>query len=716
MVTDETPVGVKDEAQVLLQTDDTELPVVGTVSAFKITSNTPNANIPIKWNEDAKKLMKEGQSYELLIPFVQFDGDEVLANACDGLVSFTVKIVPEYLTWKGSNSDAWYNDGNWHRSTKAELYKDDKDANEDVNGNTDVENAFSPLYFSKITIDPKGSNVLTLEDIASSGNAPIDGLDGSKATSNIQYDMAVTDENGGISSYYVNKVDQIYFKPEAKLMDQHYLNYEKAWVEFEIANNAKRWMASPLQDVYAGDIYAPNNGKQETEAFKDINYTTDSYSRWTPAFYQKAWNKAIQYFPQNPTDGNTGAEEVAAVKSNWSIEYNDVRVPYKIGKGFYLSVEDVPTTDGTETALVRLPKADTEYAYEAKSSLRSGEGLDKTDSGKLVEFTDGKYTLTLDKDVDGDGTHFLVGNPFMTYLNMEVFLNANEEVLAPKYWTLANGAPDASVGTPDVDFEDESTNGTVAPMQAFFVELSDAAKASTDAKSITFTPAMMSATETPATEATTKSASATNPVITLTAERGDVKSKASLLAYDKADNGYKADEDAVVLLDSELDAPMVYTVSGSKAAQVNAVKSIRNIGLGVYNETNDEVTLTIEGLSRLAEPLYLYDAHTRKSVKLEDDSYSLQVAGDSHGRYFLRDSELGSELENTISIYSARRGQVIVSSLRPVKEIKVFGLNGSQARQFSVNTTQYSFDLPAGIYMIHASDGEQAHTEKVIVR
>lgn len=660
--------------------------------------------------------MKEGQSYELLIPFVQFNGDEVLASACDGLVSFTVKIVPEYLTWKGSNSDAWYNDRNWHRSTKAELYKDDKAADEDVNGNTDVENAFSPLYFSKITIDPEGSNVLTLEDIASSGNAPIDGLDGSKATSNIQYDMAVTDENGGISSYYVNKVDQIYFKPEAKLMDQHYLNYEKAWVEFEIANNAKRWMASPLQDVYAGDIYAPNNGKQETEAFKNIEYNTDSYSRWTPAFYQKAWNQAIQYFPKNPTDGNTGAEEVAAVKSNWSIEYNDVRVPYTIGKGFYLSVENVPTTDGTETALVRLPKADTEYAYETKSSLRSDEGLDKTNSGKLVEFTDGKYTLTLDESVDGDGTHFLVGNPFMTYLNMETFLDANKEVLAPKYWTLANGAPNASVGTPDVDFEVGSTNGTVAPMQAFFVELkSDAAKASTDAN-ITFTPAMMSATEVSATEATTKSASATNPVITLTAERGDVKSKASLLTYDKADNGYKADEDAVVLLDSELDAPMVYTVSGSKAAQVNAVKSIRNIGLGVYNETNDEVTLTIEGLSRLAEPLYLYDAHTRKSVKLEDDSYSLQVAGDSHGRYFLRDSELGSELENTISIYSARRGQVIVSSLRPVKEIKVFGLNGSQARQFSVNTTQYSFDLPAGIYMIYAGDGEQAHTEKVIVR
>lgn len=106
----------------------------------------------------------------------------------------------------------------------------------------------------------------------------------------------------------------------------------------------------------------------------------------------------------------------------------------------------------------------------------------------MVEFTDGKYTLTLDESVDGDGTHFLVGNPFMTYLNMETFLDANKEVLAPKYWTLANGAPNASVGTPDVDYEVGSTNGTVAPMQAFFVELkSDAAKASTDAN-ITFTP------------------------------------------------------------------------------------------------------------------------------------------------------------------------------------------------------------------------------------
>ena len=706
------PYGEDNDVTVYLNDNTPEFKPIADLIALDAT--TAGGKLSIKFHNNAAQYFKEGQDeYRLYIPFGEYlDGGEI-DGSCGGYAELTLKIVPEYLTWKGGIDAVWYNDNNWNQSTEADLYMGNK-GQTDANGNDDVTNAFTPLYFTKITIPKEAVLSLSQENV---GTLNL----GDKATANIQYDMVVNNTGAGNSievvPYYGNKVEQIYFKPEAKLMNQHFLNYGKAWVEFEIANDQKRWMASPLQDVYAGDIYAPKNGKQDTEAFKEIEYTTDFHSRWTPAFYQKAWNKAIQYFPQNPTVGNTGAEEVAAVKSNWSIEYNDVRVPYTIGKGFYLSVENVPTTDSDGgTALVRLPKADTGYAYEAKSSLRSGEGLDKTNSGKLVEFTEGKYTLPLDEDVDGDGTHFLVGNPFMTYLNMEAFLNANEEVLAHKYWTLTNGAPNASVGTPDVDFNGESKEGAVAPMQAFFVELKEEAEASAETKSITFTPDMMSATEAPATEVTTKSASATNPVITLTAERGDVKSKASLLTYDKADNGYKADEDAVVLLDSELDAPMVYTVSGSKAAQVNTVKSIRNIGLGVYNETNDEVTLTIEGLSRLAEPLYLYDAHTRKSVKLEDDSYSLRVAGDSHGRYFLRDSELGSELENTISIYSARHGQVIVSSLRPVKEIKVFGLNGSQVRQFSVNTTQYSFDLPAGIYMIHAGDGEQAHTEKVIVR
>ncbi|WP_455636054.1 T9SS type A sorting domain-containing protein [Parabacteroides sp.] len=691
---------------------------IADLTALKATKS--GGKLSIQFRNNIAQFFKEGKDeYRLYIPFGEYSDEgatQQIEGSCGGYAELTLKIVPEYLTWKSAANAVWYNDDNWSQSTKEELYMGDKDAT-DANGDDDVTDAFTPLYFTKITI-PDGE-VLNLENEKSLQLEEEDNRLNLGETTTIQYDMAVnnTGEDNAIKvvPYYGNKVEQIYFKPNAKLMNQHYLDYGKAWVEFEIDNTEKRWMTSPLQDVYAGDMYAPNaKGKQETAAFTDINYTKDTYSRWTPAFYQKVWNKAIEYATDET--GNT-MEPVETVKSNWSIEYNDVRVPYKIGKGFYLSVEDVPTTNGGDgTALVRLPKADaiTDYEYEAKTKaavLRADEDYLKTNSGKLVELTNDSYSLALE-NVDGDETHFLVGNPFMTYLDMKKFLSGNANVLANKYWTLENGSSNAVVGTPDVDFEGESTTGTVEPMQAFFVELKDGGTT----KEITFTPAMMSATAIPASGTSTKSYFATSPALTITAERGETKSVATLRTSDKADNSYNAAEDAIVLLDSELDAPMAYTVAGSKAAQVNAVKSIRNIGLGVYNDAGDEATLTIEGLSRLPETLYLYDAHTLKSVKLEGDSYSLQVSGDSHGRYFLRDSDLGTELENTISIYSAQRGKVIVSSLRPVKDIKVVTLSGSQVRQFSVNTTQYTFNLPAGIYMIYASDGEREHTEKVIVR
>ena len=302
------------------------------------------------------------------------------------------------------------------------------------------------------------------------------------------------------------------------------------------------------------------------------------------------------------------------------------------------------------------------------------------------------------------------------------FLKANNDVLENKFWTLDRTNGSIVVGTPDVEWEGTDTDGQhidlstvsyVAPMTAFFVEL----KKEATSKEIKFTTSMIVQKPADGTENVyTKSYSATNPTLTITAERGETKSVAKLVTSDTADNGYETSEDAVVLLDSELDAAMVYTVSGSRAAQVNAMKEISNVGLGIYNENDDEATVTISGLSQMASPLYLYDAQTRKSVELSGDSYTMQITGDSHGRYYLRNSAMADELENTISIYSAQRGQVIVSALQPVKEIKVFNVSGALVRQFSVNTTQYTFPIQSGLYIIYASDGEQEQTEKVIVR
>ena len=63
--------------------------------------------------------------------------------------------------------------------------------------------------------------------------------------------------------YYGNKVNKIYFQP--KPADEPALSGYEKLVEFEMSNTEKRWFASPQQNVYAGDFYAPqDNGRQET--------------------------------------------------------------------------------------------------------------------------------------------------------------------------------------------------------------------------------------------------------------------------------------------------------------------------------------------------------------------------------------------------------------------------------------------------------------------
>ncbi len=85
---------------------------------------------------------------------------------------------------------------NWNQSTKAELYKDNKAAETDVNGDDDVRTLLLRCTSRRSRLSGGEQCELIPRDMASSGNAPIDGLDGSKATSNIQYDMAVTKRTG----------------------------------------------------------------------------------------------------------------------------------------------------------------------------------------------------------------------------------------------------------------------------------------------------------------------------------------------------------------------------------------------------------------------------------------------------------------------------------------------------------------------------------------
>lgn len=237
--------GIPQTGDVTIRLDSVELnyPEVGEVTTLNI-SNTNQANtVSFYLSADAGRYMEEGKQYRILIPFVQYDSnDQVLASECDGWISLPVKVVPEYQTWKGGATGKWYNDeSSWAFSTRSELYNKD-----DVTNTTENRYSYSPLYFTKITI-PEGSE-LALED-KEPGTGVIDLTGTSGATTNIQYDLAVEDNTGNVGAYYINNVNQIYFKPNATLYRQDYLTYKKAWVDFEMTKGTPYWMASPLKDV-----------------------------------------------------------------------------------------------------------------------------------------------------------------------------------------------------------------------------------------------------------------------------------------------------------------------------------------------------------------------------------------------------------------------------------------------------------------------------------
>ena len=328
---------------------------------------------------------------------------------------------------------------------------------------------------------------------------------------------------------------------------------------------------------------------------------------------------------------------------------------------------------------------------------------------------------------DGDGKHFLLGNPYMYPLDIVRFLKENEAILEQKYWTL-DVKEGLVVGTPDVAWEggnvtDATSGAVIASMQAFFVELKDAAKTKaegtatgTDLKVVNFDPSMMQG-ESEKVSSSLRTATAKNPVLRLTAERDAYRSTALLMRQDDAANSYEADKDAVILLDTELEEiPQVYTIAGTRAVGVNVVRRIDQVPLGVYaGEGKGEVTLTIEGIGDWAETLYLYDAVTRKSTELSDNTYTLRLDGSSHGRYFLSaGSPTGNEgVDNveSISVYSAVSGRIVASASEALKRIQVFTPMGRLVRTLYPARPTYTFDLPAGIYIIRT---EIAYDQKTV--
>ena len=412
----------------------------------------------------------------------------------------------------------WNNDDNWHRSSSTELYDDkyeDYQAYGSASGITaKVEiptlNSYVPMKFTKVTIG--NLNGLPFPDLGNivyrSTNAIATKLTngkGNEATKYIQYDImaywneAATDkglESGNLKceKFYGNTCHQIYFKPQGELRDQCYLVYDKAWVEKELVPNKWYTMASPLQYIYAGDMYVTaKDGRQETKAFTDITFddktadgTSDEYSRSKYPVYQRAWMKsgveeitAKDKYPASHYPEGAKTDDMNLNLGYWSHVYNKVDESYAADGtfgGFAIKAGNaLLPKDQTKNALLRLPKEDTNYQYFDYDGTTTSGGKkgdvnkpdvsaivssekNSTGHGKLlVAFNNdekhlAEMTQNLGTETANNSGFYLVANPYTCSISLKKFFEVNTG-LQNAVW-LVEGDAVRSVSSTDLSSKD----------------------------------------------------------------------------------------------------------------------------------------------------------------------------------------------------------------------------------------------------------------------
>lgn len=727
----------------------------------------------LKFENDAVANFHEGYYYVLRFAYEKRAATAGTTN-CPGESYLKVKIVPEFITWTptadGGMNANWNNDANWHRSSSAELYDDkytDYLAYGSIMSGTPTsakdiptQNSYVPMKFTKVTIG--NLNGLPFPDLGNivyrSTNQIATKLTngkGNEATKYIQYDfMAIwneadankgfgTDGNLKCEKFYGNTCHQIYFKPQGELRDQCYLIYDKAWVEKELEPNKWYTMASPLQYIYAGDMYVPaKDGRQETKAFTDITFDTNVYSRSKYPVYQRAWMKSDvkeitpkSDYPASHYPSVAAPENVDMNLGYWSHVYNRVDESYAADGtfgGFSIKAGNAllpkRPTDGTTLpkALLRLPKADTEYQYfdyngTGNSSSKTPVTKDPKGHGKLlVAFNNDEKTFaekTQALGTDNASGFFLIANPYTCSISMAKFFEANTG-LQKAIWMVENGEVKA-ISNAELDKQ----NYAIQPTQSFFVKK----KGGETVENVRFTSAMyVDRTITPgllmasdyvkSIEATTENSS------------GQI-SKARIALRPEASADYDDQEDVDLLYDQNLkDVPQVYTVAGNEAVAVNAVPELSWIPLGIVSQQAEEVSLTLKGVNKLDAPVYLYDAASASFTELHEGEAVKVKAGD-HGRYFLTQTRTSTGIDHMeaeeqsapVKVYSPAAGMIVVSALGSEKldRVQVFTLDGKMVHSYQLPDKQRMIlRVPSGIYIVKASTQScaQAKGQKISVR
>lgn len=391
--------------------------------------------------------------------------------------------------------------------------------------------------------------------------------------------------------YGGNYCENIHFEPGAAVLNTQYLDYNSAYVEMEVTAGEYHMISTPLHSMVTGDMFV---SPEMPAYFTPLNGATYREVRHNPVVRQKMYSRAVT----TATSGKNDPNSTIAATADWSRTFNAVAQPYEQAQGIMLMVGS--EGDGTSYRL-RFPKDYTTYNYYTLSGeWVKGEDLLEGTRSKNGRFTyeednfdpeqaDDSFTFELrnDRNDTQEATYFVAGNPFMSYLDIQKFLQQNSRSVR----AICVLSEEEKLITISLDSKDGIR--TIAPLQAFYVASNNTNSTQLD---ITYTSDMF--VQPSASTAARSFRSVSAPAageMKISAVSGNSVSSCSLLRSTGASDAYNAKEDVISLIDEHfMPKVKVYTVADKRALDIQKMNNAKHVDLGFVvkdGTQNAEITL-----------------------------------------------------------------------------------------------------------------------------
>jgi hypothetical protein len=515
--------------------------------------------------------------------------------------------------------------------------------------------------------------------------------------------------------------DTIEFRFGGEVKNTHLLTYNAAKVEMEVQSNQWYMLSAPLQQIYSGDYYVntPN----------PIHDHTNGLMVYMMHFHVVN--------PQHPT--------AQLIEHDWNNAFNTNDVRIDAGQGFALySNPRGSDWDEQEDLSFWFPKPESFHYYYSQLGAPTGRGGDllRNKSSRFIYEdaidSNGFVTLKTSKVENYTDTLVLVGNPFMTHIDFDLFAERNTALIYDEY-RLAYGPPSPDLFVNQMvtykkvggdwlnsDPGSDELDNLIAPMQSFIVT-----SRGTLATSPTDSLKVHAEEDTQTNPGNTlRSGQVQNmPVLNVFANNGNQKSKTIIAHLDGASNAFHAEEDSRRLFPKEDNqSVLIYSLSSDNfALDINSIGDMKEpIALGFRTTKKGRVTLDFSGMESFKNTdIILHDTKENRIINLkEEDEYVFFKMDNEiyvNDRFLISFKEIVSITDLDIPevfVSNPERNTIRIYSPQTIEAVEILDVDG-RILQRETNLTSTKKDFPvskSGIYLVKITGNEYSVIKKVVVK